>query len=110
MTTTVLNTKISEFENKISNKSKYITTPEFNKLTAENFASRLEKPNLVSKTDFVKLTSFNKRITFQVQKKVNNQIKKDYNFFLGRIYFTNNTKKSNAIKSINSKLIYCFLT
>ena len=40
MTTTVLNTKISEFENKISNKSKYITTPEFNKLTAENFAAR----------------------------------------------------------------------
>ena len=110
MTTTVLNTKICEFENKISNKSKYITTPEFNKLTAENFAARLEKPNLVSKTDFVKLTSFNKRITFQVQKKVNNQIKKDYNFFLGRIYFTNNTKKSNAIKSSNSKLIYCFLT
>ena len=40
MTTTVLNTKISEVENKIPEQSKYITTQEFNKLTAENFAAR----------------------------------------------------------------------
>ena len=31
---------------------KYITTPEFNKLTAENFAARLGQANLVTKTDF----------------------------------------------------------
>ena len=43
VTTTVLNTKISEVENKISDSSKYITTQEFNKLTTENFAARLKK-------------------------------------------------------------------
>ena len=35
LTTTVLDTKISEVENKILNNSKYITTQEFNKLTTE---------------------------------------------------------------------------
>ena len=43
MTTTVFNTKISEFDNKISNHDKYITTLEFNKLTAENFTGRFKK-------------------------------------------------------------------
>ena len=36
MTATVLNTKISEVENKIPENSKYITSQEFNKLMAEN--------------------------------------------------------------------------
>ena len=59
MTTTVLNTKISEVENKIPDNSKYITTPEFNKLTAEVFAARVKQADLVNKTDFDnKLTSF----------------------------------------------------
>ena len=35
LTTTVLNTRISKFENKICNFYKYITNPEFNKLAAE---------------------------------------------------------------------------
>ena len=37
------NAKISEIEKKDTdhNHNKYITTPEFNKLTAENFAARL---------------------------------------------------------------------
>ena len=39
MTNTVLNTKISEVENKIPDNFKYITTQEFKKLTAENFAA-----------------------------------------------------------------------
>ena len=43
MTTTVLNTKISEVENKILDNSKNITTQEFYKLTAENFAARLKQ-------------------------------------------------------------------
>ena len=42
VTTSVLNTKISEVENKILDLAKYITTQEFNKLTAENFATRLK--------------------------------------------------------------------
>ena len=75
-TTTVLNTKISEVENKISDHVKYITIPEFNKLTTENFAGRLKQANLVNKTDFHnKLISFNSKITsnktkyLEVQKK-----------------------------------------
>ena len=44
VTTTVLNTKINdEVENKILDHAKYITTLEFNKLTAENFIARLKK-------------------------------------------------------------------
>ena len=35
VTATVLNTKISEVENKVPNHDKYITTPECNKLTEE---------------------------------------------------------------------------
>ena len=97
VTTTVLNTKISEVENKIPDHAKYITTQELNKLTTENVAARLKQANLVDKTDFDnKLTSFNKRIIsnktkhLEVQKKLNSLITKDYNFFLGRIYFTSN--------------------
>ena len=63
MTTAVLNTKISEAENKILNRDKYITTPELDKLTAESFAARLKQANLLTKTDFDnKLTSLNRRI------------------------------------------------
>ena len=64
MTITVFNTKISEVGNKIHNHDKYITTPEFNKLTAEKFTPRLKQANLVSKTDFDKnLMSFDRKIT-----------------------------------------------
>ena len=46
------------------NHDKYIITPKFNKLTADNFTARSKQANLVSKTDFnKKLTSFNKQIT-----------------------------------------------
>ena len=31
---------------------KYITTPEFKKLTAENLTARLAQANLITKTDF----------------------------------------------------------
>ena len=41
VTSTVLNTNIREVEDKIPNYDKYITTPEFNKLTAETFTARL---------------------------------------------------------------------
>ena len=40
VTTAVLYTKIIEVENKIPDYAKYITTQEFNKLTAENFAAK----------------------------------------------------------------------
>ena len=50
--TNVLETKINEVENKISDNSKYITTQEFNKLTTEHFTAKLKQANSVSKTDF----------------------------------------------------------
>ena len=91
MTTTVLNTKFSEVENAISDNSKYITTQEFNKLTAEYFAARLKQTELGNKTEFDdKVTTFNRRITsnkanhLEVQKKVNSLIKEEYNLFCCR--------------------------
>ena len=64
MTTIVLNTKVSEVDNKIADNSKYITNQEFNMLTVEHFAARLREANLVNKNDFDNtLISFNKRIT-----------------------------------------------
>ena len=59
------NTKINEVEKKITdhNHDKYITTPEFNKLTAENFAARLTQANLVTTIDFDdNLKNLNKKI------------------------------------------------
>ena len=57
------NTKINEIEKKITDhdRDKYITTPEFNKLTSGYFAARLAQANLASKSDianFVKKTDF----------------------------------------------------
>ena len=60
------NTKINDIEKKITdhNDDKYITTPEFNKLTVENFAARLAQVNLVTKTDFDnKLANLIKKLT-----------------------------------------------
>ena len=42
VTTNILNTKIGEVEKKNPDHAKYINTPEFNKLTAENLAARLK--------------------------------------------------------------------
>ena len=57
-----------------------ITTPEFDKLTAENFEARLKQVDLVSKTDFdKKLTSFNKQITSNETKKLKVQKQKQAN-------------------------------
>ena len=42
MTSTVLNSKIGEVENKIRDHAKYITTQEFNKLISEMFVARLK--------------------------------------------------------------------
>ena len=55
------NTKIIEIEKKISDHglNKYIATPEFNNLTAENLDARLAQANLARKSDianFVKKT------------------------------------------------------
>ena len=103
MSTIVLNTKKSKVENKIPIHDKYITTFQFNKLTAEYFTARLEQANLVTKTEFdKKLTSFNRKFTsnerkyLEVQRKLNSLITNDYNFFLGRMYITSNDGSQNT--------------
>ena len=58
-------TKINEIKKSIIDHShdKYITTLEFDKLTAETFAARLAQANLVTKTDFDdKLKNLNKKL------------------------------------------------
>ena len=47
------------------NHDKYISTPEFNKLTSENFAARLKQANLASKseiTNFLNKTDFHNKL------------------------------------------------
>ena len=69
----------------------------------ENFAARLKEADLLNKTDFDnKLTSLNRRITsnktnhLEVQKELKSLMIKDYNFFLGRIYYTSNDGSQNT--------------
>ena len=60
------NAKMSEVEKKLTDHQheKYITTPEFHKLTGENFAARLAQANLITKTDFdANVSSLNRKIT-----------------------------------------------
>ena len=68
MKKTDYDTKISELEKKITDHKhdKYITTTEFNKLTAESLAARLARANLITKTDFdAKLSSLDKKNYFK---------------------------------------------
>ena len=67
-----------KFENKTSDHDHdtYITTPEFNELTGENFAARLKQKNLASKSDianFVKGTDFDNKLKHVTSNK--NQLK-----------------------------------
>ena len=60
------NTKMRELEKNITDHKhdKYINTPEFNKLTAENLAASLAQASLITKADFdAKLLSLNRKIT-----------------------------------------------
>ena len=57
-------TEFNETKKEINDHShdKYITTPGFNKVTAETFEARLAQANLVKKTDFGnKLKNLNKK-------------------------------------------------
>ena len=101
------NTKISEIEKKLAdhNHDTYITTPEFNKLTAENFAVRLKQANLVAKTDFDdKLKSINQKINSNKTKHlhVENEFQKlkafDSSYFRGkRSHFFKNDGTENYL-------------
>ena len=60
------NTKVNEVQKKITDhvySNKYITTPEFSKFTAENFAATLKKANLASKSD---IANFVKRYILMI--------------------------------------------
>ena len=66
-------TKVNEIEEKITDHShgKYITTPEFNRLIAENFEAWLAQANLVTKTYFdEKLKNLNKKVNSNKTKHV----------------------------------------
>ena len=74
-------TKVNEIVKKITdhNHDKYITTPEFNKLTAENFAARLAQASLITKTDFkANMSSRNRKIVSNKTKHlvIGNELKK----------------------------------
>ena len=90
------NTKISDIKKKITNHNyeKYIATPEFKKLTTENFNARLAQANLITKTDFdARLQSLSKRITSNKTKHllVENELKQlktfDLSYFKGKDHF-----------------------
>ena len=99
----VLNTKISELENKLTehNHDKYITTPEFNTLAASVFNARLAQANLITKTDFdAKLSSLNRKITSNKTKHLlsENELKKlktfDSIYFIGKVILKNMAHKT----------------
>ena len=71
VTSSTLNTKTGEVENKILNRDVYKNTREFNKLTSENFADKLKQAQLVSKNyiaDFVKHTDFDVKLKTLIKK------------------------------------------
>ena len=65
-------TKVNEIEKKFTdhNHDKYITTQEFNKLIAENFAVRLAQANVVTKTKFDNKVSSLKKNYFKENKTI----------------------------------------
>ena len=67
------NRTYAEIEQKIldqDHNNKYITTPEFNKLTAENFTARWKEAKLLTEPDILKKADFDEKL-----KKIN---KKSY--------------------------------
>ena len=91
-------TKVHETEKKLldHNHDKYITTPEFDKLTAEIFAARFVQANSVAKTNIDnKLTNLNEKIISNKTKHVlaENEFKKtqilDSIYFRGKHHFEN---------------------
>ena len=106
-------TKFNEIKKKIIDHKhdKYVTTPEFNKLTAENFAERLAKANLVIKRNFdYKLSGFNERINTNKTQHliVQNELKKlkifDSNIFVVKVVLMKMAHKVVSI-SANTKVL-----
>ena len=90
------NTKITEIENKVTNHKhdEYITTPEFNKLAADAFNTKIAQANLVKKTDFDnKQSDLNWKFTKNksdhafVKNKLNKLKTFDFGYFIGKSHF-----------------------
>ena len=96
VTKTDYNTKISDIEKKITdhNHDEYITTPEFNGLTTENYKARLKQAYVITKTDLdTELKKISDRVTSNKSKHlfVEIELKKlerfDAAYFRGKNYF-----------------------
>ena len=81
-------------KNSDHNLDKYITTPEFNKLTTENFKAISAQEDLVTKTDFdTELEKNSDRVISSKTKhlQVENEVKKlktfDLSYFKGKYHF-----------------------
>ena len=71
-TDTAATTALTAVEIKIIDHSKYITSPEFNKLTTKHFTARLKQANLATKghiDDFIKEIDFDEKL-----KKLNTKV------------------------------------
>ena len=89
-------TAVTAVENKIPDHSKYVTTPEFNKITAESFTARLAQANLASKNDIVnflkktdfydKLKTLNKKFTSNETKHVFDEMNKKNYIHLNQVF------------------------
>ena len=100
------NTKISEIEGKINNHNhdKYITTPEFDNLAAENFDARLARANLETKTDFdIKLKKISDTVTLNITKHLlaETELRKlntfDAAYYRGKNYFEEDGTQSYLV-------------
>ena len=70
-------TDLTAVEYDIADHSKYITTPSFNKLTAESFTARLKQASLAIKgdiADFVKRTDFDDKLKNSNKKVTSNKL------------------------------------
>ena len=81
MTTTVLDTKIGEIENKIPDYAKYVPTPEFNKSSDLKLDKKLKQANLATNSD-VNVAS---QLANKNEEKTENY--KRLSYFLGKIFF-----------------------
>ena len=88
------NTNISEIEGKINNHNHDRYTPEFSRLTTENFKARLKQANLISKSDLdTELKKISDRVTPNKSKHllVENELEKlrtfDSSYFKGKSHF-----------------------
>ena len=107
----------------LDHNNKYITSQEFNRLTAKKFTARLKLANLATKVDIVdfvekanfydKLKSLSKKVTsnktkyVEAEEKLTDITKKDeeileeeYYFLFGRIYFTGDVGYQNFLDFI----------